>query len=361
MRYQESATESAELLRLILPRIARHGGAYVPTTYSLWYEYLAGVNPNLIAAVDERLKNDRPLTQAEIEHFYAKFIDTREAGTLEAYQAGLGELMRRMGEIATNSGAGTAEFARSLAQCQQELSAISDPDGVQRIIKSLVTSTNAVRESTETLQKEVTATRDEMQQLRGQMGALQNLAQTDPLTRLRNRRGFELAVSEYSVAHEADLGGCTVLIADIDHFKKVNDNYGHLVGDQVIRALAQVLQNNVKGRDIAARWGGEEFIVLLPDTPGEGAVMLAEQVRVAFGKTRIKSGGKQEVSDTVTISIGVAEIASGEPLEQAVGRADSALYVAKNGGRNCVRVAPPAGAAEAGQSGGEGETVAAAS
>ena len=86
MRYQESSTESAELLRLILPRIARHGGAYVPTTYSLWYEYLSGVNPKLIAAVDERLKNDRPMTQAEVEHFYAKFIDTREASTLEAYR-----------------------------------------------------------------------------------------------------------------------------------------------------------------------------------------------------------------------------------------------------------------------------------
>ena len=70
--------------------------------------------------------------------------------------------------------------------------------------------------------------------------------------------------------------------------------------------------------------------------------MLAEQLRTAFGKTRIKRGGKQELNDAVTISIGVAQIGSGEPLEQAVGRADGALYQAKNGGRNCVRVAPPA-------------------
>ena len=98
MRYQESATESAELLRLILPRVAKHGGAYVPTTYALWYEYLAGVNPKLIAAVDRRLQDAAQLTQDEIEGLYAKYIDTREASTLEAYQAGLSELMRRMGE-----------------------------------------------------------------------------------------------------------------------------------------------------------------------------------------------------------------------------------------------------------------------
>ncbi len=339
MRYQESATESAELLRLILPRIAAHGGAYVPTTYALWYEYLAGVNPKLVAAVDQRLQNAAPMNQAEIEAFYAKYIDAREAGTLEAYQSGLTELMRRMGEIATSSGTGTAEYAQTLAQCEQELNSLSDPAGVHRIIESLVSSTNAVRHSTETLHKEVMATRDEMQQLRGQMGALQNLAQTDPLTRLRNRRGFEQAIAEYAQGRDADLGGSTVIIADIDHFKRVNDNYGHLIGDQVIRAVAQVLQNSVKGRDIAARWGGEEFIVFLPETTGDGAVRLAEQVRLAFSKTRIKRGGKQEVNDAVTISIGVAEITPGEALERAVERADGALYQAKNDGRNCVRVA----------------------
>jgi diguanylate cyclase len=150
------------------------------------------------------------------------------------------------------------------------------------------------------------------------------------------------------------------MIADIDHFKRVNDSYGHLVGDQVIRALAQVLQNCVKGRDIAARWGGEEFIVLLPETPGEGAVMLAEQFRTAFGKTRIKRGGKQqELNDTVTISIGVAQIGKGEQLEHAVDRADTALYQAKNGGRNCVRVAPPA--SDAGKSQNDTLSVAGAS
>ena len=345
MRYQESATESAELLRLILPRVAKHGGAYVPTTYALWYEYLAGVNPKLIAAVDRRLQDAAQLTQDEIEGLYAKYIDTREASTLEAYQAGLSELMRRMGEIAASSGAGTADYAKTLAQCEQDLSTISDPAGVSRIIQSLVTSTNTVRQSTETLHQEVTATRDEMQQLRGQMGVLQNQAQTDPLTRLRNRRGFEQAVAEYLQGSEADLGGCTVMIADIDHFKRVNDSYGHLVGDQVIKALAQVLQNNVKGRDIAARWGGEEFIVFLPATAAAGAVRLAEQLRLAFSKTRIKRGGKQEVSDPVTISIGVAEIESGEALERAVDRADRALYQAKGDGRNCVRVAPSQSAA----------------
>ena len=150
------------------------------------------------------------------------------------------------------------------------------------------------------------------------------------------------------------------MIAGIDHFKRVNDNCGHLVGDQVIKALAQVLQDNVKGRDIDARWGGEEFIVFLPETPAEGAVRLGEQLRLAFRKTRIKRGGKQEVSDPVTVSIGVAQIAPGQALGPAVDRADGALYQAKNDGRNCVRVAPSESTAAVGASGPEAAPVAGA-
>ena len=347
MQYQESAAGSAELLRLVLQRIAKHGGAYTPTSYAVWYEYLAGVNPKLVAALDQRLQSAEPLTQAEIDQLYTQHIHTREVGSVEAFQAGLSELLRRLSEAAATSGAGAAEYNNSLIACQQELAATSDPATLNRVIQSLVKSTDAVRLTNETLHKEVLATRDEVQQLRGQMGALQNQAHTDPLTRLRNRRGFEQAVAEFTQGRKQYLAGCAVLMADIDHFKRVNDKYGHLVGDQVIRAAAQVLQNNVKGRDVAARWGGEEFIVLLPDTPGEGAVALAESLRTAFCKTRIKRGAKQDMSEPVTISIGVAEAVAGESLEQAVGRADTALYQAKNAGRNCVRVADPDGTAAA--------------
>jgi diguanylate cyclase len=131
-----------------------------------------------------------------------------------------------------------------------------------------------------------------------------------------------------------------VVVADIDHFKKVNDTFGHLLGDQVIRAAADALQNGIKGRDIAARWGGEEFVILLPETSGQGAAVLAEQLRTAFAKTRIRRAGNTDVAGTVTISMGIAEIQSTEEtVEQAIGRADKALYQAKGDGRNCVRVA----------------------
>jgi diguanylate cyclase len=123
---------------------------------------------------------------------------------------------------------------------------------------------------------------------------------------------------------------------DIDHFKKCNDTYGHLFGDKVIRRVAQVITKNVKGQDLPARIGGEEFAILLPDTPVAGALALAERIRMAVERGRIKRGDGAEAVGNITISLGVAEYAPGETLEAFILRADQALYASKAGGRNRV-------------------------
>jgi diguanylate cyclase len=128
---------------------------------------------------------------------------------------------------------------------------------------------------------------------------------------------------------------------DLDHFKRVNDSYGHLFGDQVLCATAKVLNGVIKGRDIAARFGGEEFVVLLPETPEGGAVTLAEQFRDAFSRARVRRTGSEKVIDKLTVSIGVACPRRDESLDSTLDRADAALYLAKKEGRNCVRVAGP--------------------
>ena len=190
-------------MRLILPRVARNGGHYVPTTYAVWYEYLAGVNPALVAALDARLQKPEALAQPEIDRLFARHIDARDARALEQLQAGLTQMLHRVA--------------------------------------------------------------------------------------------------------------------------------------QLLRTAAQSLQHAIKGRNLAVRFGGEEFLILLPDTPVEGARILAEQIRTAFSKMRIRRCGSDQLIDKATISLGVAAPAAGESLEQAIERADRALYQAKDAGRNCVR------------------------
>ncbi|MGE0188404.1 MAG: GGDEF domain-containing protein [Steroidobacteraceae bacterium] len=339
MRYRESSSQSAELLRLALPQIAHNGGCYYPTTYAVWYEYLSGGNLPLAKDINHRLEINHALTQVDVDKLYDLHIDTHKVHQVEQLQVNLSDLLLKLSNLASSSGDDAAEYARTLAECEATLKTISDPVDLSKLVAGLLSSTHVMRTSAETMLTELESTREEMSGLRVKLGHLQNEAVTDPLTGLRNRRGFTVALEQlFSDGPDAFIN-CAIMIADIDHFKKVNDSYGHLFGDQVLRTAAQALKSVVKGRDVVARFGGEEFIILLPNTPEQGAFALAEQLRNTFAKGRIRRSNSNEYIDTVTISIGVAKPLPGESLEQVIDRADKALYRAKQEGRNCVRIA----------------------
>jgi two-component system, cell cycle response regulator len=168
-------------------------------------------------------------------------------------------------------------------------------------------------------------------------------AGTDPLTGLANRRQMEdrtKVLFSASSRHEFDLA---VLMIDIDHFKGVNDRFGHQVGDVVLRAVANCIQACLRTEDVGARWGGEEFVVVLPYTNLAGATRVAERLRALIAATTVPVGGAETVG--VTVSIGVAADATGASSPQMIGLADDALYRAKHNGRNCVVQAEPTSSA----------------
>jgi diguanylate cyclase (GGDEF)-like protein len=158
-------------------------------------------------------------------------------------------------------------------------------------------------------------------------------AERDPLTGLLNRRGLEHAVAKRP---RSELPSGAIMVCDIDHFKRINDNYGHAVGDKVIAALAQDLQRAFGGSGYVARVGGEEFIVFVPSVTLQDASTLANAVRISIGERNWAETG---VIGGITVSIGLSEvIPEDHALEHAFLRADSALYKAKTGGRNAVAV-----------------------
>ncbi len=126
----------------------------------------------------------------------------------------------------------------------------------------------------------------------------------------------------------------SLIIADIDRFKRINDNYGHLTGDTVLKLISKLIQRHIKGRDIACRFGGEEFIMALPETKMDGGFALAEQIRTSLEKVRWHSKSSGKDIGTITISLGVAQLIPGEDLNVLIARADKALYAAKQNGRN---------------------------
>ncbi|WP_051471224.1 GGDEF domain-containing protein [Patulibacter minatonensis] len=158
-------------------------------------------------------------------------------------------------------------------------------------------------------------------------------AHTDPLTGLANRRRFDDLLASAVDAAEREGRPLSLLALDLDHFKSVNDQYGHGVGDEVLKATAQALREAVRGGDVAARLGGEEFAVVLPHADVEGARILAERLRIAVGGLVVPAGDGREVR--FTTSVGTATV-SGPTIDvpRLVASADEALYAAKRGGRN---------------------------
>ncbi len=213
----------------------------------------------------------------------------------------------------------------------RELAQLSD--AMQSMARSLLDTEQRLQKTNATLEAQVEQRTAELQAANA---ALEHLATRDPLTGLHNRRSLDARLAE-AQALDRRYGASNgrvhgLLLVDIDHFKRVNDTYGHPAGDAVLRLVAQLLQNSVRVTDVAARFGGEEFAVLLPELAGPlEAVMAAEKIRSAVEATHFPEVGKLTIC--VGVSLASPDDADVRPL---IDRADAALYEAKRGGRNAV-------------------------
>ena len=155
---------------------------------------------------------------------------------------------------------------------------------------------------------------------------------TDPLTQLPNRRALDEVLGCHGALRQRCGTPLSLVLVDADHFKQLNDRFGHTAGDAVLRQLAFVLRDSLRESDCVARYGGEEFAVVLPATSLTGALTLVQHLTAMVASTEFRFEGK---TLPVTISAGLAELASGEQCVDLIARADTALYAAKSGGRNC--------------------------
>lgn len=160
---------------------------------------------------------------------------------------------------------------------------------------------------------------------------IRTLSLTDQLTGVGNRRRLEQALAEEISRAGRSGDKLSALMADLDHFKRVNDTHGHGAGDKVLETFGDILRGNARPTDVLGRYGGEEFVVLMPNTAREEAVVLAERLRIRLASTVIAP-----LAEPITVSIGAVEFVAGESGDAFLHRVDEALYEAKRSGRNCV-------------------------
>lgn len=178
--------------------------------------------------------------------------------------------------------------------------------------------------------------RHQIVELKESLEAIRFESLTDELTTLANRKHFDRSI-EAAVAQSRESGEpFALLLTDIDNFKRFNDTHGHQTGDQVLRLVAMTVKQNVKAQDIACRYGGEEFAVILPRTSVEYARTVAERVRVAVAAKELVKRSSGQMLGNVTVSVGVAAWRRDDSVASLVERTDAALYAAKQGGRDRV-------------------------
>ena len=226
--------------------------------------------------------------------------------------------------------------SEALNKVSKSLLALTSPEQIRAVIQFLLGENVKVQNEVRVLTERLQQSQQQMEKLRANLSDSQRLGMLDAVTLLKNRHWLEANLPrEVQSATEAK-EPLSLVVADVDHFKRINDSFGHAVGDEILRRFAELLSKNIKGRDTAVRYGGEEFIVVLPHTPLDGARNLGEQIRNELqGKKWMHHKTGQPIGK-VTASFGVAQLREGEDSQAFFERADAKLYEAKAAGRNRV-------------------------
>lgn len=227
-------------------------------------------------------------------------------------------------------------YAKSLANAQARLSGLTEAEQVRVIVSLLVAENERMRQDSGTLKGRLEDSYNQIQSLRSSLTQAQEIVLKDPLTGAGNRRQFDMSMEKAINDCVQKATPLSLVMCDIDHFKRVNDAFGHQVGDELIKMFARVIEGSIRETDTVIRYGGEEFAIILPMTDQDAARSIAERIRRQFESKRLTIRETNQKIGQLTASFGVAQYRSGDEVETLVQRADAKLYEAKSSGRNRV-------------------------
>lgn len=330
--------KTASLLREAIPKMSQLDIPLTPENYHVWYEYTMGSDPQLNVTIDTLLSNKTKFTAKINGELYSNFIKKSQDEMFRNFQLEVQTLVSKLMAKLDGMTKKTQNFSGTLEKYSSVLQEDPDIDTITGLITNLIDETGSVLEENQSMESMLDSMNEEVDSLKDNLQELSAEAMTDRLTGIPNRRAFDKKIDDLLETYEDEEEIFSVLLLDIDHFKKFNDTYGHAVGDKVLTYVASILKGAVKGDDMVARYGGEEFVILLPETPYAGALAVAENVREKIASKHLVDGTGENKQDYgyVTISVGASVIASGDSIPVLIERADKAMYMAKEQGRNKV-------------------------
>lgn len=335
MEYLDSAPQAVAYLKQALPKMLQHEFPPHPVNYSLWYDYVSGRSPDLNRAMDELLADNGTISHVQGQQLFQSHVLGAAGKDQQKTVAKLQALAAALAEQLDASALGSNAFDIELNRSLQALHGARDSEQLDRTIDALVGSINALSAANRHFHQQMQQSQKRIEQLKTELVRTQRSADCDPLTRLNNRRAFDRELRRLLCESRGKQPLC-LIFCDVDRFKQFNDDYGHLMGDRVLRRVGELLLEQVPAQAIAARFGGEEFAIILPMSTPAQASTIAEQLRHRIEQLRVKLKNSDHVLDNITASFGIAGALPGDTLDSLLERADQALYAAKRAGRNRV-------------------------
>lgn len=332
--YDFSPTLNANYLKEIVPLLVRHSIAANPINYAIFYDYVANTNPDLSETINGYLKQQKSFDCDTSLQLYQKYICNTSLESLEKINQKIHAVIAQTSGVITETYNKAEESNISFNQKSALLESSSEAGVVKSILQEIIAETRSLATTSHDMQAKLNLANQEMDRLRAELSQVKQIASTDGLTGLLNRRAFDEALAE--VIAQPQPQSTFLSLLDIDYFKRVNDTYGHTIGDNVIKYVASLMKKYVESHHRVARYGGEELAIIMPDTSIETALEIAENIRKAMESSRLKRKDNDQPIGTITLSIGIAALQSGDDSERFIERTDKALYQAKQSGRNRI-------------------------
>ncbi len=240
------------------------------------------------------------------------------------------QILDRISDVGDNA----AEYGDQILRLSDNLDGTGD---IRGLIAGLIDETRRMNQRNRQLEERIRGSTGKISELNLSMEETRREARMDPLTGIGNRKDFDAKLAEAVADSLGNQTPMCLIMADIDFFKRFNDEFGHRTGDQVLKLVAHTLRREIKGSDTVARYGGEEFALILPQTCLMDALTLGNKLRTKVAAKKIVKKNSNVAIGAVTLSLGVAEIRPGETPADLISRADKAVYAAKGNGRNRIR------------------------
>ncbi len=317
----------------VLQLMAQHGVPATPQNFELWYKFALGTSPELNKLMNILIENKRSFDAATNRSLYEAYVGAdpeRDSCRVTVAQK-LHAVLAAVREYLAATLADNRQHAAALGGVAQQIQQHAAPRVIVERLADELSKAVARRNG---LEAKFTASLFELDKVRTHLAAAEHRSRTDVLTGLANRLALDDFLRAAQMAAMESGNALSIILLDIDHFKAFNDKFGHQFGDQVLQLIAKHLVDGLRGGDVAARFGGEELVGVLPGADVTLAKTIAERIRQAIANHKVTRRATGEVLTGVTVSIGVAQFVPGETLARLIARCDRALYAAKHAGRN---------------------------